>query len=131
MALSVNLLGHAFGHIKLFFNTAFDEAPAPQMVANGEEATFRCRHPQADSIRWKVDNALITANPPPDITPNIVREAEDVIVHTLTIIAHSEYDGTVVVCVAVFDDQTPNEQTSPVVLQGIIKNELQLMRGVL
>ena len=60
---------------------------------------------------------FITANPPPDITPSSIREERHV-VHTLTIIGRREYNGTIIECVAMFDDLTPDEQAMPVVLHG-------------
>ena len=93
----------------------FEEVPKSQQVSVGDSATFRCRHQSADTIRWRVDHTLITANPSPDITPTTVREGGHV-VHTLTIVARPEYNGTVVECVAMFDDHTPDEDTLPAVL---------------
>lgn len=104
---------------------AFEEVPRSQQVSNGDSATFRCHHQSADTIRWRVDHALITANPSPDITPTIVREG-DHIVHTLTIVARPEYNGTVVECVAMFDDHTPDEQTAPAVLHVLGMKDLPI-----
>jgi predicted pyridoxine 5'-phosphate oxidase superfamily flavin-nucleotide-binding protein len=38
---------------------------------------------------------------------------------TLTIIAQEQYNGTVVVCVATFDDGRPNEESIPATLTGM------------
>ena len=94
---------------------AFEEVPQSQLVSVGDTATFRCRHGSADVIRWRVDQVLISADPSTDITPDIVREG-DHIVHTLTIVARREYNGTEVECVARFDDHSPDEQTAPAIL---------------
>ena len=39
-------------------------------------------------------------------------------VFTLTITARPDYNGTEVVCVAIFDDGNPKEQTEPALLLG-------------
>lgn len=95
--------------------SAFKEVPQSQQVSIGDTATFRCRHASADVIRWRVDHVFVSANPSTDITPDTVREGNH-IVHTLTIVARQEYDGTEVECVARFDDHSPDEQTSPAIL---------------
>ena len=100
-----------FYHVYL----AFEEVPQSQQVSVGDTATFRCRHASADVIRWRVDRVFVSANPSTDITPDTVREGNH-IVHTLTIAARREYDGTVVECVARFDDHSPDEQTAPAIL---------------
>ena len=100
----------------MYYNSsAFEEVPKTQEVSDGDSAVFRCRHGSADTIRWRVDHTLISANPPADITPNTVREGDHV-VHTLTIVGCPQYNGTIVECVAMFDDHSPDEQTAPAVL---------------
>ena len=85
------------------------------MVSEGAEAVFRCRHPTADIIRWKVNGTLVSErNPPPDI----MESTSSRVVDTLTITARLEYNGTEVVCVARFDDGSQEEQTLPAVLGG-------------
>ena len=79
---------------------------------------FRCRHPTADAIRWRVDDALLGRNLPPDITPTTVRDDGGNLVDVLTIVARAEYNGTMIRCVARFDNGTPDEETSPVLLIG-------------
>ena len=65
-----------------------------------------------------MNDTLVGRNPPPDITPGTTRDDNGSLVDTLTITARPEYNGTVVVCVARFDDGTPDEQTDPVGLIG-------------
>ena len=91
-------------------------------MAIGAEAVFRCQHPTAFIILWRVNGSLVGWNPPPDITPGITRDDSGNLVDTLTITARLEYNGTVVVCVARFDDGSPDEQTEPALLFGIKNN---------
>ena len=101
------------------------ELPATQNVNAGDTAAYRCKHDTADIIRWRVNGSLIGRNPPPDVTSNIVTDKNGDLDGTLTIVAHLEYNQTEIVCVARFDDGSPEEITSSVLLiihQGKIKN---------
>ena len=83
------------------------------------EAVFRCRHSTADTIRWRLDGVLISgSNPPPDVTPSSDRDEDGNLVQILTIVASQQYNGSEVVCVARFDDGSPNESTLPATLRG-------------
>ena len=77
---------------------------------------FKCRHLLADSIRWQVNGTLIGRNLPPDITPGTTRDEDDNLVDTLTIVARPEYNGTGVVCVARYDNESPEESTDTAIL---------------
>ena len=79
---------------------------------------FRCQHPTADIIRWRINGTLIGRNPPPYVIPITIRDEDNTLVDILIIVARVEYSGTVVECVARFDDGTPDEQTEPAVLLG-------------
>ena len=95
--------------------------------STGENAIFRCRHPNASDIRWKINGDLIRGrNYPPDITPGTERDDEQFLVQTLTIVARPLYNGTEIGCVAMFDDGSPDEMTLPVTLQGM--NKLNWLR---
>ena len=88
--------------------------------STGENAIFRCRHPNASDIRWEINGELIRGrNYPPDITPGTERDDNQFLVQTLTIVAGPQYNGTEIVCVARFDDGSPDEMTLPVTLQGM------------
>ena len=87
---------------------AFDEAPISVEVPVGSEAVFRCRHSTADIIRWRVNETLLGNNRPTDITSE-----SDSLVYTLTIEARLDYNGTTIVCVARFDDGSPDETSQP------------------
>lgn len=91
-----------------------------QIKSVGENAIFRCRHPNASDIRWRRDGELIRGrNFPPDITPGTERDDNQFLVQTLTIVAGPQYNGTEIVCVATFDDGSPDEMTPPAILQGM------------
>lgn len=98
------------------------ELPATQNVPAGDTAVYRCSHDTADIIRWRVNGSLIGRNPPPDVTPSTVTDENGNLVGTLTIVAHLEYNQTKIVCVARFDDGSPEENANSVLLiihQGI------------
>lgn len=99
----------------------FSVTPTMQVKSVGENAVFRCRHANASIIRWRRDGELIGRDLPPDITPGTERDVNNLLVQTLTIVAGPQYDGTEIVCIAKFDDGTPDEMTSPVILQGMMK----------
>ena len=97
----------------------FTVIPTAQIKSTGQSAVFRCRHPHASVIRWRRDGELITRrNLSLEITPGTERDDNNFLVQTLTIVAGPQYNGTEVVCVAQFDDGSPDEMTPPVVLQG-------------
>ena len=100
---------------------AFDEVPVTQEVAIGAEAMFRCRHPTANFIRWRVNGSLLGRSPPSDITPGTTRDDNDNLVDLLTITARPEYNETEVVCVAGFYDGRPEELSQPAILIGTVR----------
>ena len=97
----------------------FIEVPSSQEVFIGEVAEFRCRHPTADIIAWRVNGSSVRQNSSPDITPGTSRDDDGALVCTLTIIARPEYNGTDVVCVAVFIDESVPQPSPPALLRGI------------
>lgn len=88
---------------------------------------FRCLHTNADVIRWKRDGQLIGTSFPPGITPGTYRDGNNYLVQTLTVEARPEYNGTEIVCVARFDDGSPEEFTSPAFLQGVYCNSFGIL----
>ena len=95
------------------------------MVAIKEEAVFRCLHSTAPVIAWKVNGSVVSQrDPPPDITPGrTLSGSGNVVDYTLTIVAHSNYNETEVVCVAIFIGSSMlDEETTPVrlLIQGEI-----------
>ena len=93
---------------------AFIEVPTSQNVSLGEMAEFRCRHDSADFIEWRVNGDFISFfNPPSGITPGFIIGGSK-----LTIVGRPEYDGTEVVCVAIFVSPSPDESTNPPAILG-------------
>ena len=88
---------------------AFSIFPSSQVVSVGEETVFKCRHPTADFIDWIVNGSLVGSNPPPDVYPSTLQSDNGTTVHTLTIVGHPEYNGTVVVCEAFFREGLRSE----------------------
>ena len=93
--------------------SAFNEVPVSQEVPAGSEAIFRCQHSTANTIRWRVNNSTIGRNSPTDITSDTEHDEEGNPVDTLTIVARPEYNGAIIVCVAEFNDGTPEETSQP------------------
>ena len=82
-----------------------------------ETVTYRCCHTSPEAIiGWTVNGS--SAGLFPDITTGSAGES-GTIVFTLTIPARSEYNGTQVVCVAVFLDGSLTELTPPAILTFI------------
>ena len=98
--------------IYVHINVDFLESPSNMSVLSGvqTEAVFRCQHSTADGIVWRVNERPLREFP--NITVGSIS-----LVHTLTVPARTEYNGTEVVCVAVFlDESLPNEETLPAIL---------------
>ena len=93
----------------------FAEYPVNVSLLIGSEtkAVFRCRHDQSAFIAWRVNDSSLEQFP--NITTSSVSE-NGARVSILTIPARSEYNGTEVVCVAVFLGGSPPEITPPAVL---------------
>ena len=116
---AINIVNYNhYTHLNLL---AFTKVPNSQEVSAGTEAIFTCQHATASSILWRVNGSFIDrdSESPIDITPGITRNENGTLVDTLTIIAQEKYNGTVVVCVAQFDDGRPNEESFPATLSGI------------
>lgn len=82
------------------------------------EATFECQHLENNDVYWRVNRTSLNEYHPPGITAGAeVRNSENV--RILSIEAISEYNGTVVDCVAVSSNKS--EEISPqasMVIQG-------------
>ena len=105
----------------------FAEYPSNITLPFGSEiqAVFKCRHPTANFIDWRVNGTSVGQSPPTDITPGTIRDDDGNLVNTLTIIARPEYNGTEVECVAVFSGGSPDEATPSVTLT-IIDGKLSM-----
>ena len=99
-------------HIALFIiiiHTEFAEIPSSVMVELGAATPpCRCRHTSSEVvIFWRVNGS--PASDFPGISSGSVNESGN-IVHTLTVPAEPQYNGTEVVCLAIFfDGVTPIE----------------------
>ena len=93
----------------------FAEIPASVAVELGTVTpSCRCRHMILDAhISWSVNGS--PSGWFPDITSGFVNES-GIIVYTLTIPAEPQYNGTEVVCVAVFFDGSPTETTPAAII---------------
>ena len=86
------------------------------MVSAGEEAVFRCQYPSARYIDWRVNGSIVGQSPFPDIT-HTSTQSSGTVEGILTIIAHLEYNGTVVECKAILHNSS-FELSPPAVLKG-------------
>ena len=81
-------------------------------IENESVAKFRCRHKSADSLGWRVNGSQVQQFP--DINTTSIRE-NAALLSTLTIPARSQYNKTMVECLA-FLDGSPTERTPPATL---------------
>ena len=97
------------------------------MVGVSQDAVFRCRHPNTAFITWRINESTIVEEGrpgPSGITAGRTLDGSgNVIDFTLTIIAQPIYNGTEIVCVAIFSGNVPNEETVSINLTVQGKNE--------
>ena len=113
--------------VENILHSDFAESPLPVMIEYESDveknALFRCRHQLKEAnIAWQV-NGSSSAHNLDDTTRGTILN-NDSLVETLTIPALLEYNGTTVVCVAVFTDGSPTESTPAVTLTvtGLLLN---------
>ena len=85
------------------------------------DAVFRCRHLTADSIAWTV-NGSSARQFRPDISTDTIDE-NGIQVDVLIIPIRREYNGTEVVCVALFIDGSPPDESPPatlIIIAGLV-----------
>ena len=100
-----------------FSNLGFAEIPLAIyiIVSDNQDAVFRCRHERADFIVWQINGLRSTQYS--DVVASSIEESNGIIiVPTLTIPAIPVYNGSEVVCIAIFIDGSPTERTPPVTL---------------
>ena len=85
----------------------FSVNPSTQIVIQGENAVFYCRHPRTNIIGWFINNASLSSY----TTSDFISRANDPD-HTLEITSHLLYNGSTIECSAIFFDGRPG-QTSP------------------
>ena len=98
------------------------------MVGVGQDAVFRCRHPNTTFITWRINETVnvVEGNPGPSgiIAGRTPGGSGTVIDFTLTIIAQPIYNETEIVCIATFPvGSVPDEETISVNLTIQGKNE--------
>ena len=106
----------------MYNRSGFAEVPSNETInlRSMELVVFRCSHMSSEAIIvWLVNGSLGLYCP--DITTGSISE-NGTPVYTLIIPARSEYNGTEVVCVAVFTDGSPTETTPPatLIITGLI-----------
>ena len=92
----------------------FLQSPVSQNIAVDTVAVFRCHHPTATLIAWKINGTLIDQTMRSDF-PEGVTINRNISVATLTFVALLEYNQTRIQCVAFFTD-FPSEETNPAIL---------------
>ena len=88
-------------------------------MAIGETAEFECRHPTADYIGWKVNDSSILSNVSfMNISTASYSVRDGPSRNILIVGAIPTYNGTVVICVAVFiaANNCPSQDSRPAVL---------------
>ena len=97
--------------ISLIHTPGFDRFPISLNVSSGSEAVFRCGHPNAAAIGWRVNGTNVNTSHPDFRQSNA---------NNLIITAHPQYNSTMVVCIA-FSLNSPHETSPPASLriQGI------------
>lgn len=114
-------MSHAYKYVQLAVvmnitnSGTFVVVPMSVNVTMDTEAVFQCKHPTADSTNWKINGTILR------VLPEGVHLGRDSTgVHNLAIMAHPEYNSTMIECV-VFFSGSPAEETAPAVMmiQGI------------
>ena len=108
----------------------FIEIPSSMTIEieNGVEmdAVFRCHHGRLDAhISWLINGS--SSRLYRDVVDGFIRDSNGTRVDTLTIPAIPEYNGTEVVCVATFFDESPHEITPPANLTIIINTIIGML----
>jgi hypothetical protein len=97
-----------------YMHVAFTISPSSQVVGVGQVAVFRCQNSNVLDISWRVNEQLVTFNnphPDPDITISTIMDENNDVLNLLSIAAQSEYNETVIVCIASSIDGGSNETT--------------------
>ena len=78
----------------------------------GEEAVFRCEHPSADAIFWRINGTALSGR------PELSDDFNDVINGQLTFTALTKYNNTLIQCVAVLGISQPVTDPAILKIQG-------------
>jgi hypothetical protein len=100
------------------------------VVGVEQVAVFRCQNLNADFVVWRVNETHVTFNSPhpdPDITIDRTMDGNDNVVNLLSMVAQSNYNKTVIVCIANSIGGNSN-YTTPVKL--LIEGKLTYVTGL-
>ena len=114
-----------------FFFLGFLESPISLNVTVGERAFFQCRHSSADTLAWTINGTAVKALAGLsnlNSSDNITFLGDSSILAVLNIAALSEYNSSIVECVALFEGSLPteNSQQALLLLQGLYLASLSL-----
>ena len=89
-------------------------SPMPLNITVDTVAVFQCQHTTADGINWRINGSTLR-----DLPQTVSTDRTSDGIFTLTITAHSNYNQTVIECVALFAD-SPSERTNQasLIVQG-------------
>ena len=82
-------------------------------------AEFVCKHTNADFVGWRINGTSVgnTVTFPNNIHTTVMTDTDGIAVHTLTIEAQSEYNETIVDCVALSLNPSGSEFSPNVTLR--------------
>ena len=110
--------------------TDFTITPSQQVVGVGQDAVFRCRHPDTLFMFWRINESITVFEGDTSLSGITAGRTLDgsgsVIDFTLTIMAQPIYNGTEIVCIAIFrvgGGSVPNDETISVNVTVQGKNE--------
>lgn len=99
-------------------NSSFIEEPKTQVITAGQTAQFHCRHSAANQITWRINGSSISNSNLRNISMKSMPLTDGHARYILNIEGVVTYNGTHVVCVAVFTSGvcTTKESNNMVVL---------------
>ena len=105
----------------LTITTTFIETPRPGIVADGSDARFRCHHRRTNRITFLVDGLSLNDSLVENASIVALPDRNGRSLFILMFEATQVLDGSTIVCIAVFRNGCPNQETLPALLliQGI------------
>lgn len=94
----------------------FSVNPSTQIVPENEPSWFKCQHPMANFIGWRINGTSLSSYSTTDVSSHI-----DGPMHTLSIIARSVYNESTVECIALLPGGQPPQisAAAQLVVQGL------------
>ena len=101
--------------------TTFTIRPMLGVFADGSEARFRCHHLRSNRITFEIDGLSLNDSLVENASVVRVPAGDGRSIFILTFEADQVLDGSMIVCVAVFTNGCPEQETLPALLliQGI------------